>query len=30
MPFYAGLRRLKPIEQARAIDGLLKLKRQLG
>jgi endonuclease/exonuclease/phosphatase family metal-dependent hydrolase len=29
MPFYAGLRRLKPIEQARAIDGLLKLKQQL-
>src|SRR3546814_13469344 len=29
MPFYAGLRRLKPIEQARTIDGLLKLKQQL-
>lgn len=29
MPYYAGLRDLTPVERARAIDGLLRLRQQL-
>jgi hypothetical protein len=28
MPYYAGLRALKPVEKARAIEGLLKIRAQ--